>query len=119
MKRRPWFFSRLLSSLFFPFPVSFIPIFPYLSVFFLFLCSCRYGSDELLEATDPLFSVIGAKFNKMTLEDFGDPTGLETPVFNADMYNEMDPNSADPTYGALAVVLVALVLGLVVVVFGG
>lgn len=34
----------------------------------------------------------------MILEDFGDPTGLESPVFHADMYNEMTPNSGDLAY---------------------
>lgn len=58
----------------------------------------QYGSDLLLEATDPLFMTIGTAFHKMMLEDFGDPTGLETPVFNADTFNEMQPNSADPVY---------------------
>ena len=45
----------------------------------------RYGSDTLLEAVDPLFTTLGARFNAMVLEDYGDPTGLESPVFNADM----------------------------------
>ena len=58
----------------------------------------QYGSDTLLEATDPLFATLGTAMNRATLEDYGDPTGMETPVFNADMYNEMDPNSADPAY---------------------
>lgn len=28
---------------------------------------------------------LGATFNRMILEDYGDPTGLEHPVLNADM----------------------------------
>ena len=43
----------------------------------------KYGADLLLQATDPLFMTLGTALNKATLEDFGDPTGLETPVFNA------------------------------------
>ena len=58
----------------------------------------KYGADLLLEATDPLFITLGAALNKATLEDFGDPTGKETPVFNADMFNEMVPNESDPAY---------------------
>ena len=58
----------------------------------------KYGADTLLQATDPLFQTLGAMLNKATLEDFGDPSGLETPVFNADMYNEMAPNNGDPAY---------------------
>lgn len=46
----------------------------------------QYGSDTLLEAIDPLFTQLGAGFNNMTLADYGDPTHLETPVFNADMF---------------------------------
>jgi alpha-N-acetylglucosaminidase len=57
-----------------------------------------YGADTLLEATDPLFQTLGSAMNAATLADFGDPTGLETPIFNADMYNEMEPNNADPAY---------------------
>ena len=94
-----------------------------------------YGSVTLLEPTDALFQTLGAALNKATLEDYGDPTGLETPVvrnprapllsraatsarpraleyvqtppilsplgyeqFNADMYNEMEPNDSDLTY---------------------
>ena len=56
----------------------------------------EYGSDTLLEPTDALFLQLGSAMNKATLEDFGDPTGKETPVFNADMYNEMVPNDSDP-----------------------
>ena len=58
----------------------------------------KYGADALLEATDPLFQTLGAALNKATLEDYGDPTGQETPVFNADMFNEMNPNDSDPAY---------------------
>jgi alpha-N-acetylglucosaminidase len=58
----------------------------------------EYGSDTLLEPTDDLFQTLGAAMNKATLADYGDPTGLETPVFNADMYNEMEPNNSDPAY---------------------
>jgi hypothetical protein len=58
----------------------------------------QYGSDSLLEPTDPLFASISSSYHKMALEDFGDPTGQETPVFNSDMFNEMDPNSDDLTY---------------------
>jgi hypothetical protein len=58
----------------------------------------QYGSDTLLEATDALFQTLGAAMNKATLEDYGDPTGQETPIFNADMYNEMEPNSSNLTY---------------------
>jgi alpha-N-acetylglucosaminidase len=58
----------------------------------------QYGSDTLLEAIDPLFTKIGSQFNSYVHADFGDPTGKETPIFNADMYNEMEPNSADPSY---------------------
>jgi len=58
----------------------------------------QYGSDSLLEPTDPLFLQIGTTFHKMMLEDWGDPTNQETPVFNADMYNEMEPNNGNLTY---------------------
>lgn len=83
----------------------------------------QYGSDALLEPTDPLFLEassemgslwkgrgekiflrfrscfqIGSAFNSMILEDYGDPTGLEHPVFNGDMFNEMEPGNSDPGY---------------------
>jgi alpha-N-acetylglucosaminidase len=51
-----------------------------------------YSPTTLLEPTDPHFVTLGATFNRMILEDYGDPTGLETPVFNADTYNEMIPS---------------------------
>jgi alpha-N-acetylglucosaminidase len=58
----------------------------------------QYGSDALLEPTDPLFTTIGAQFHKMVLEDYGDPTGLETPIFNADQFNEMEPSNGTSAY---------------------
>lgn len=48
-----------------------------------------YSSVALLEATDPLFTTLGAQFNKLVLALYGDPSGQETPLLNADMYNEM------------------------------
>lgn len=80
----------------------------------------QFTGDVLLEPTDPLYVQLGAAFHALILEDYGDPTGLEHPVFNADMcvlsmqqrlgvptalsclphcrYNEMTPNSGDLAY---------------------
>jgi len=58
----------------------------------------QYGSDTLLEVTDPLYTQIGATFHRMMLEDWGDPTKQESPVFNSDMFNEMDPSNSSSAY---------------------
>jgi len=62
-----------------------------------FNCS-TYGCVTLLDPTDPVFVTVGSTLNKRILAAFGDPSGEEVPMFNADTYNEMNPNSGDLNY---------------------
>ena len=54
----------------------------------------QFTGDVLLEPTDPLYVQLGAAFHALILEDYGDPTGLEHPVFNADMCACLLPTAA-------------------------
>ena len=57
-----------------------------------------YGSVTLLEPTDPVYLTVGTAINKAILAAFGDPTGAEIPVFNADTFNEMPPKNTSLVY---------------------
>ena len=49
------------------------------------------------QASDPLFTQIGAAFVKVQKEEYGfDPDGVQH--FNGDNFNEMRPSSTDPAY---------------------
>lgn len=45
--------------------------------------NATYSSVTLLEPTDPLFVTLGTAFHKIVLSLYGDPSGTETPYFNA------------------------------------
>ena len=64
--------------------------------------NATFGSVTLLEPTDPTFVVVGSAINKAILAAFGDPSGTETPMFNADTFNEMEPADGTDSYLALA-----------------
>ena len=64
--------------------------------------NATYGSVTLLEPTDPLFVTIGARINKAILDAFGDPSGEELPMMNADSFNEMEPSNGTLPYLAAA-----------------
>lgn len=53
-----------------------------------------YGSVYLLEATDPHFQDIGARYMAVQAEMYGD----QDHVYNCDTFNEMNPRSNDPAY---------------------
>ena len=57
-----------------------------------------FGSVTLLEPTDPTYVTVGAAINKAILAAFGDPSGKEIPHFNADTFNEMEPNNSSLSY---------------------
>lgn len=57
-----------------------------------------FGSVTLLEPTDPAYVTVGAAVNKAILAAFGDPSGKEVPHFNADTFNEMEPNNSSLDY---------------------
>jgi alpha-N-acetylglucosaminidase len=52
-----------------------------------------YGSVTLLEPSDPAFITVGSAINKAILKAFGDPSGDEIPMLNADTFNEMQPSN--------------------------
>ena len=60
--------------------------------------NATFGSVALLEPTDPVYVTVGSAINKAILAAFGDPTGLEVPHFNADTFNEMEPNNSSLDY---------------------
>lgn len=46
--------------------------------------NATYACTTLLDPTDPLFATVGAAYNKAVLAAFGDPSGAEAPILNAD-----------------------------------
>jgi len=60
--------------------------------------NATYGSVALLEPSDPVYVTVGTAINKAILAAFGDPTGQEIPHFNADTFNEMEPNNSSLDY---------------------
>jgi alpha-N-acetylglucosaminidase len=60
--------------------------------------NATYGSVTLLEPTDPVFLTVGAAINKAVLAAFGDPSGDEVPVLNADTFNEMLPSNGSAAF---------------------
>jgi len=64
--------------------------------------NATYGSVALLEPTDAAFVTVGAAVNRAILAAFGDPSGDEVPVLNADTFNEMVPANGTLAYLAAA-----------------
>jgi hypothetical protein len=58
------------------------------------------SDDTFLQPNDPLFVTLGARYHKLVLSVYGDPTGAEAPFFNADQWNEM-VRAPPPSHGAL------------------
>jgi len=52
-----------------------------------------YSENYLLEPSDPLFAVIGAAFMQKLTEEYG-----VADFYNADTFNEMNPNSTNLAY---------------------
>jgi hypothetical protein len=54
-----------------------------------------------VDYTDPAYVTVGAAINKAILAAFGDPSGVEIPHLNADVFNEMEPTNSTLEYLAL------------------
>ncbi|MEE6516461.1 hypothetical protein FKM82_025959 [Ascaphus truei] len=55
--------------------------------------NCTYSCSYLLHPEDPMFQVIGGRFMREMIQEFG-----TDHIYNADTFNEMTPTSSDPAY---------------------